>query len=61
MKQKELNRINAITNSFHDDVATVNEEYVDGNVSNVKATIDKLIESLKDFKSNLELNEVQGS
>lgn len=53
MNEKKLNRINSITNDFHDDVASINEEFVDGNDKKVLRYCDALILKLKDFKSNI--------
>ncbi|MCK5015690.1 MAG: hypothetical protein KAS32_01345 [Candidatus Peribacteraceae bacterium] len=53
MEQKRLNQINGITNDFHDDVASINEEFVDGNKNIVLKYCDNLIQKIRDFKSNI--------
>lgn len=58
MTQEKLNRINSITNAFHDSAAEINEEFVDGNTTLVIKAVDALIASLKDFKTNLTHDEI---
>lgn len=58
MNEAKLKRINAITNSFHDLVASINEEFVDGNNGKVDEHVESLIKELKDFKSNIKNDEI---
>lgn len=58
MDQKNLDFINATTSDFHDDVAAINEEFVDGNKKLTIQIIDGLIEKLKHLKTNLRKDEV---
>lgn len=53
MDEKKLNQINTITNEMHDDVASINEEFVDGNDRMVLKYCSKLIEKLKHLMTNI--------
>lgn len=61
MTEQKKNSINRITYEFHDSVDIIYEEFMDGNKRLVKKEIDELIENLKNFKSNLDIDEVQGT
>ena len=56
MTDKKLNIINGITNSMHDQVATINEEMVDGNTEEVVRTIESLKKDLDHLKTNVTTN-----
>lgn len=61
MTEQKKSSINRITYEFHDSVDTIYEEFMDGNKRLVKKEIDELIENLKNFRSNLDIDEVQGT
>ena len=56
MTDKKLNIINGITNSMHDQDATINEEMVDGNTEEVVRTIESLKKDLDHLKTNVTTN-----
>lgn len=56
MEQKKLNIINGITNGFHDKVASINEEFVDGNNDEVLRLIESLKKDLNDLRTNIRTN-----
>lgn len=58
MEQKKLNQINTITSDMHDDVASISEEFIDGNNATVIRLCDKLMEKIRDFKSNIKKDEI---
>lgn len=57
MNKKTLNFINSTTADWHDDVASINEEFVDGNEKEVLTLCKDLIKKIEHFKTNLH-NEV---
>ena len=58
METRKLNFINATTSDWHEDVASINEEFVDGNEAEVKKLCSRLISKIQHFKSNLDKDEV---
>lgn len=53
MTQRKLNFINATTADWHDDVASINEEFVDENEKQVQKLCKELIKKIEHFQSNL--------
>lgn len=53
MMEKRLKFINATTADWHDDVASINEEFVDGEYKEVMKLCRGLIKKINHFKSNL--------
>lgn len=58
MEARKLKFINATTSDWHNDVAAINEEFVDGNEKGVKILCSQLISKIQHFKSNLSKDEV---
>ena len=61
MTEQQKTSINRTTYEFHDSVDIIYEEFMDGNKRLVKKEVDSLIEQLKNFRSNLDIDEVQGT
>ena len=53
MDEKILNRINTLTNDFHDDAASINEELVDQDYHECVKIIDSLQKKLRNLKRDL--------
>ena len=53
MTQRKLNFINTTTADWHDDVASINEEFVDENEKQVQKLCKELIKKIEHFQSNL--------
>lgn len=53
MDNKRISWINAVTNDMHDEVASINEELVDGDISMAVGHAEDLIQKAKDLISNL--------
>ena len=52
MNKKTLNFINATTAEWHDDVASINEEFVDGNDKEVLRICKDLTRKIEQFKES---------
>jgi hypothetical protein len=53
MTKKELKYINGVTEEWHDTVASINEEFVDGNEGEVKTLCKGLVQKVNAFLDNL--------
>lgn len=53
MTPRKLKFINSTTSDWHEDVASINEEFVDGNDKEVMALCKGLIKKIEHFQTNL--------
>lgn len=53
MTNRDLNFINSLTSDMHNDVASINEEFIDGNEKEVLRLCNDLIKKIEHFKTNL--------
>jgi hypothetical protein len=54
MKENLLKFINTTTEEWHDDVASINEEFVDGNYKEVLSICKALKRKIENFKKNIQ-------
>lgn len=53
MTQRKINFINTTTADWHDDVASINEEFIDENEKEVLRLCRELIKKIEHFRNNL--------
>ena len=53
MTLRKLKFINSTTSDWHEDVASINEEFVDGNDKEVLSLCKGLIKKIEHFQTNL--------
>lgn len=56
--ERKINWINSATNELHDEVASINEDFVDGDLKATRERLETLIEKAKVLLTNIDKDEV---